>query len=123
MNKSDRKKSDLVKFLIKDSSFTRTDMAKILGISSRQYFENKLARNSFSFEDLIGFAAIGGFRFALVRDSCDKEIIQVFNPVDWLTDEQINNLSYLSLRELKRDEYEGLKEKLNEMKDKYGFED
>lgn len=120
---ADRKKSDLAKFLIKDSGFSRSDIVKILGISSRQYFENKIFRNSFSFEDLIGLAAVGGFRFALIRDSCDKEIIQVFNPVDWLTDEQINNLSNLSLRELKRGEYEDLKEKLNEMKDRYGFED
>lgn len=120
--KDDRKKSDLVKFLIKDSGFSRSDIVKILGISSKQYLDNKLNRDSFSFEDLIGLAAIGGFRFALIKDSCEKQIVQVFNPADWLTDEQINNLSYLSLRELKRNEYEELKEKLNEMKDRYGFE-
>lgn len=62
---SDRKKSKIVIELIDEAHVTRKYVADQLKISL-QYFNNKLNRNSFSFEEMIKIADACGYEVRMV---------------------------------------------------------
>jgi hypothetical protein len=59
-----RPKSKLVRYMLWWSMTPRTNCEERLGIS-RQYFDNKLSRNSWSFEDILAIADECGFEFTM----------------------------------------------------------
>lgn len=59
-----RPKSKLVKYLMLESQTPREDIEKRLN-TNHQYFDNKLFRNSWSFEDILAVADECGYEFCL----------------------------------------------------------
>ena len=131
-----RKKSLLVKSLLKVSSNDPDELPKYLH-TSKSYFNTKLARNSFSFEDLVIAAYFAGLHFALLDD--DGVLQHSITFEDWFTDydevvikrakliEKIKNDALAEERrkefEAKHKEYKQIKLNLQQMKEEYGFED
>ena len=116
-------KSELVrKFmgmnLVTGAPISRKRLAYILGIS-KAYLENKLHRNSFSFEDIIAIATIYGYKFIIVdRDGITVDTLDSRN---WIDKDILFRLK--DEKEAHRKEYECLKEQLRSMKETYGYED
>lgn len=65
-----RPKSGIVKYLMKESHKTTTDIASALGISSA-YLNNKFNRDSFSFTDFIIISMACGYHLMFVKDKFD----------------------------------------------------
>lgn len=61
---ANKHKSNIVKWLMKKRGLSHEETAKILGVS-KSYFNNKLFRDSFSFEDLLMVAYSCGYDFIL----------------------------------------------------------
>lgn len=124
-----RPKANMVKWLMKDSGANLETVAEHLGCSV-SYLNTKLARDSFSFEDLILVAYACGYTFVLVKnneaidypavhrvdlrshfENSDPEVLERINAIE----EKIQNEH--------RAEYEKKKAELERMKAEYGIED
>lgn len=57
---SNRNKSRLIRQLQRNAGYSTEEMAKLLGYS-KTYFNNKLYRNSFSFEDIVTATTACGY--------------------------------------------------------------
>ena len=120
---SDRKMSALIQWMMEHSGVTKTKLAGYLDCSLG-YFNNKLTRNSWSFDDLVIAAYASGMCFVLD----DGEEQYSINIVDWFADYDLESLQRIV--SLKRQSYENAKEvylakkkELEEIKQKYGFKD
>ena len=71
----DRSNSNIVDFLVKTAQITGKEAGEIIGCS-KQYFENKKNRNSFSFEDLVILSEACGYSICFI----DKEGEKHFRP-------------------------------------------
>ena len=107
-----RPKANMVKWLMKQSGVKLETIAKYLGCSV-SYLNTKLARDSFSFEDLILAAYACGYTFILVSN--DEAIdYPAMNRVDLVTHFESSDLEVLErvnaieeeARAAKREEYE-----------------
>ena len=68
-----RRKSQLVKMLMKASGKKPREMAEALGCSLA-YFNNKLFRNSFKFEDLVLLANEAGYELVFRKKQDNTQI-------------------------------------------------
>lgn len=124
---SSRKKSNIIKWLMKQSGIQVEEMAEYLGCSV-QYLNNKFTRDSFSIDDFIIAAYAAGYSVDLTstlndeRKSTHIDIQEYFESYD---DEVLGRIKAINnkRKENKRCEYEVLKAELNRMKEKYGFDD
>ena len=120
-----RKKTNLIKWLIKNSDISLDTLANYLNCS-KQYLNNKLNRDSFSLEDLIITAYACDFTLSLLSNDGEKkyyiDVNDFFND-DKDTLERIQNLKYSTTLDHIRMEYEQKKAELKKIKEKYGFED
>lgn len=125
-----RPKANMVKWLMKQSGVSLEEVAAHLGCSV-SYMNNKLTRDSFSFEDLILAAYACGYTFVLVNnneeisseDSFRVDLFQHFeNEEGKAVLERINAIEE-EKKAAKRAEYEAKKAELARMKAEYGFED
>ena len=122
-----RRKSNLVKWMMKETKTSLDTVAEYLACS-KQYLNNKLNRDSFSFDDLIIVAYACGFTFTLSRTD-DKRIyvrqidaVEHFKGYDNETLERITRLKK-GIKDSRREEYEQKKAELEQMRIKYGFKD
>ncbi len=123
-----RPKANLVKWLMKESGTSLETVAAHIGCSV-SYLNNKLTRESFSFEDLLLAAYACGYTFALIKNDVELEN-SALHRVDLL--EHFNNdpdvLKRINIIEektqkVKREEYEKKKAELDRLRKEYGFED
>lgn len=135
-NWESRPKSNLVKWLMQYGNVTYDEAAIVLNIS-KSYFNNKLHRNSFSFEDIVAIAQVCGYELAFrAYDSsidkdhdalgalpamfCDSEVYERINKVYEMREERKRKdeekLHY-------QEEYLRMKQELAEYKTKYGIKD
>ena len=126
----DRPKANMVKWMMQRSGMTPKALAKYFGYSEN-YFNNKLTRDSFSFDDLVIIAYACGYSFVLAENNGEATSENSFR-VDLLNyfnnKEGINTLERISgieeeKQKIKREEYEKKKAELERMKAEYGFED
>ena len=119
---AERKKSSFVKWLISYSDVSKDAICEVLNISM-PYFNNKITRNSFSFEDLITIAYMCGFKFSLESLSGESKV--EIGLKDFLSEEEFDRVqSSLNKRAAeKHEEYLKKKKELELLKEKYGYED
>lgn len=119
-----RGKSNLVKWLMQKSGITTEQMAGYLGFSVA-YFNNKLHRNSFYFEELVIAAYVSGYSFVLTSDDGEEQNVITMSDCFDANSEVYNRIEEVNSRlfNVKRLEYEKLKTKLELMAKKYGFEE
>ena len=120
-----RKKSNLIKWLMQHSHLQLEEMADCLGCST-QYLNNKFNRDSFSIDDLIVAADASGYVVTLVPDQ-DGEAVSI-NFLNWFEDYDEETLARIARikrehRESKYAEYEALKAEIDRMKQTYHFDD
>ena len=123
-----RPKANMVKWMMKQSGTSLEEIAAHLGCSV-SYLNNKLTRESFSFEDLILAAYACGYTFVLVNnneeisseDSFRVDLLRHFESEQEVLD-RINAIEEKK-KQAKRAEYEAKKAELARMKAEYGFED
>lgn len=123
----DRPKSYIIKWMMEQSGIGVDKLAEYLGFS-KQYFNNKLSRDSFSFDDLLVAAYACGYSIAFnsndpeSRDSFEVNLKEYFQNYD---EEVLERIEEIKDREkkIRRMEYEKMKEELERMKTEYGFED
>ena len=123
-----RPKANMVKWMMKQSGTSLEEIAAHLGCSV-SYLNNKLTRESFSFEDLLLAAYACGYTFVLVNNNEEissegsfrvdllehfKNDQEVLARIDAIEEEK---------KQAKRAEYEAKKAELERMKAEYGFED
>ena len=127
----ERDKSNLIKWLLKNSNVSKDRLAAFLGCS-KAYLDNKLYRDSFSAYDLVAAAYVCGYRFVLISEDAVfpyydsdevKKAVQI-DPKDVLDARTIERVKSIREQELieKRVEYEKLKEEIEKMKREYGFD-
>jgi len=133
---NNRPKSYLVKWLMLYGNVACDEAAIALNIS-KSYFNNKLNRNTFSFEDIVAIAHLCGYEigFKAYDDSidedhsafvatpkifCDNEIYERINKIYELREEKIRK-DEEKLHHQK--EYLRMKQELAEYKTKYGIKD
>lgn len=133
-NWESRPKSNLVKWLMQYGNVTYDEAAIVLNIS-KSYFNNKLHRNSFSFEDIVAIAQVCGYELtfraydssidedhdtlgALPAMFCDSEVYERINKVYEMREER-KHKDEEKLRY--QEEYLRLKQELAEFKEKYGI--
>ena len=122
-----RRKSNLVKMMMKDTNTSLDTLAKYLGCT-KQYLNNKLNRDSFSFDDLIIIAYACDYTFSLTRDDNNKiyvysiDAVEHFKGYDNNTLERITRLKK-GIKDRRREEYEQKKAELEQMRIEYGFKD
>ena len=129
-----RPKSRLVKWLMDKGDRTLSDIASCLGCSTA-YLNNKLHRDSFSFEELLVIAYICGYVVTLISndtkgaEDSKREPYQI-DVMEHLRANQSNAKLLDSLVQFKKDEeekryieYKKLKEKVERMKAEYGYQD
>ena len=121
---SDRPKSMLVKELMQYTGYSAAEFANILGYSLT-YFNNKLSRNSFSFEDLIFLFYASDIKISLT-DKKNQSVWKTISLEEWFPEDakQVDNVKkeyHEKIYEKKRKEYEKLKNELDSMKELYGF--
>ena len=122
-----RRKSNLVKWMMKDTGTSLDTVAEYLGCS-KQYLNNKLNRDSFSFDDLVIVAYACDFTFTLTRTDSKKvyvrqiDAVEHFKGYDNKTLERITGLKN-GVRDTRRAEYEKKKAELEQMRIEYGFKD
>lgn len=132
-----RPKSYLVKWLIEQGKTDVNDMARYLGCS-KQYFDNKLNRNSFSFEDilLIAYANGYGIIFKTVRKDSIPEHVSTINEFfnedelarikqveEKLLNETIERNAQIKAYNKLKDKLAATEKELAEFKAKYGIKD
>ena len=119
---AERKKSAFVKWLISYSDVSRDTICEGLNISM-PYFNNKITRNSFSFEDLIAIAYMCGFKFSLESLSGESKV--EISLKDFLSEEDYDRVQLFLQRMAieKHEEYLKKKKELELLKEKYGYED
>ena len=125
----DRPKANMVKWLMKQSGASLETVAAHLGCTV-SYLNNKLTRDSFSFDDLILVAYACGYTFVLVNnneevdspDSFRVDLMQYFKGSNPEALERINKIEEDRQR-ARREEYEAKKAELERMKKEYGIED
>lgn len=83
-----RPKSKLVKYLMLESQTPREDIEKRLN-TNHQYFDNKLFRNSWSFEDILAVADECGYEFRL-----DKRLFMELAKCNMANDVEAYNTGY-----------------------------
>ena len=123
-----RPKANMVKWMMKQSGRSLEEIAAHLGCSV-SYLNNKLTRESFSFEDLLLAAYACGYTFVLVNnnveisseDSFRVDLLKHFENEQEVLD-RINAIEE-EKKQAKRAEYEAKKAELARMKAEYGFED
>lgn len=125
-----RPKANLVKWMMKQSDTSLEEVAAHLGCSV-SYLNNKLTRESFSFEDLLLAAYACGYTFVVVNNKEEMKSEDSFR-VDLLSHfdneqgkevlERINKIEEEKKKAI-RAEYEAKKAELERMKTEYGFED
>ena len=121
-----KERTDLIKWMMKKSGASIEIMVGYLNCGSKQYFNNKCHRNSFSIDDLILAAHACGFDILLTNK--DGTIAISLDPSTYFgegrTDirERIKTMDEKTKdwRE-KHAEYEQLKARLKQMKEEYGF--
>ncbi len=124
-----RPKANLVKWLMQTGNVSMDTIAEYLKCS-KQYLNNKLNRDSFSFDDLLIVAYACGFTFTLTSNEEDPEKRSSFQ-VDFVDYFRACNDSVLvriseienQSKAAKRAEYELKKAELERMKKEFGFED
>jgi len=124
-----RPKANMVKWLMTKASVSVDTLAAYLGCS-RQYLNNKLTRDSFSFDDLVIAAYACGFTFTLTSNDEEDanrcayrvDLVDYFKACD---DEVLVRISEIEKEshEARRAEYESKKAELERMKREFGFED
>ena len=124
-----RPKANIVKWLMARSGTGLETVASYLGCTVND-LNNKLTRDSFSFDDLILVAYACGYTFVLVNNNEEIESSDSFRVdlVDFFRDSDEQVLERVSQRaeeelKAKREEYEKKKAELERMKEEYGFED
>lgn len=124
-----RPKANLVKWLMQRSGASLDTVAAYLGCSVN-YLNNKLSRDSFSFDDLILVAYACGYTFMLAGNNEEVTSATSYR-VDLLSffeDNDPDILSRISIIEeskqkAARREYEEKKAELERLRTKYGFDD
>lgn len=125
----DRPKANIVKWLMQQSNTSLEAVAEHLGCTVT-YLNNKLFRDSFSFEDLILVAYACGYSFALVNNNTELEAQDAYR-IDLIEHFRHNAPEVLDrvnaieerIQQERRAEYEQKKAELERMKAEYGFED
>ena len=119
-----RRKSNLVKWLMVRSNLSMDEMAEYLGCS-KQYLNNKFSRDCFSVEDTIIAAFACECQLAVLGG--DGKTIHRLDPEEFLAKDEETWARVLELKEKSADnrraEYEHKKAELERMKREYGFED
>lgn len=119
-------KSSLIKTILSNSIRSTSELASYLGYS-KGYFDNKLHRNSWSFEDIVSTADYCGYHVKLVPDDIYKDVLEEIeiNPENFMTDrcKKGREEDYKK----KHDEYVKkkmeLEELAKELRDMYGNEE
>ena len=99
-----RKKSNLVKWFLLNSETSVETLCEGLGYT-KAYFNNKITRDSFSFEDLVAIAYLCGFKFAI--SSWDENLKREIRYFDIL-DEEASDRVYKTMQNVNKcrhDEY------------------
>ena len=134
-----RPKANMVKWLMKDSGVSLETIAEHLGCSV-SYLNTKLARDSFSFEDLILAAYACGYTFVLVKnneaidypavhrvdlrnhfENSDPDVLERINAIE----ERIQNEHRAEYEKKKAElemEFARKKAELERMREEYGIE-
>ena len=117
-----RKLSWLIKCLINNSESNLNELAECLGIS-KTYLNNKLTRNSFSFEEILIAIYLSKKRIVILDGN---KIYAEFNPLSWFSedDDMLKRIKNCELNKRMKiiEEYNAKKAELEEMKIKYGLE-
>ncbi len=120
-----RKKSNLIKWLMMQAGVSMDTLAEYLGCS-KQYLNNKFNRDSFSFDDVVVTAYACDFTLALLGNDCSTrrriDAERFFENYDSTTLSRMKRLKSGDY-DNKRAEYEQKKAELERMKKAYGFED
>ena len=95
-----RRKSWIMKWLLYFAEKKDQDAAAVLGIS-RSYFDNKLHRNSFSFEDILILSELAHINIAFV-DERSGIIIDQIDFDKWFEDKPEVTLNIEEYRKLER---------------------
>lgn len=111
-------KSKFVKELIDERGLSKKECAKILK-TSENYFNNKLYRDSFSFEDMLVLIYVCGYKVALIDNS--KGVLHELDINTFPKAAEIINDYKVSVLDEKRKEYETLKRQLYDLQKRYGF--
>ena len=111
----DRNNSAIIKYFMKCSNTSTKTMANYLGCSSISYFNNKLARNSFSIEDLMVASYVCGV---------DLNTIDPWEYISNIPDTK-RRIETIRMDEKKavKDWYYAMKKELEAMNEIYGFEE
>lgn len=132
-----RPKSYLVKWLMEQGKTNANDMARYLDCS-KQYFDNKLNRNSFSFEDILLIAYANGYRITFKTARKDSTPVHVLTINEFFNEDELARIKQVKEKLLNETiernaqikEYNKLKDKLAatekelaEFKEKYGIKD
>ena len=77
--------SAIVNWLSKKSNKSRDEISKTIGFS-REYFDNKLYRDSFTVDDIVSITYICGYRLTIVEESkvVDPTNVIVIDPERYL---------------------------------------
>lgn len=120
----DRPNSNIVKWMIENTGTPTVKVLSYLGCS-KEYFNNKLQRNSFSVSDLILVSSACGYDVSFISQEgyntrkIDPEVY--FSVSNKAALERISDYNKIFLKQ-KENEYKELKIKLEDMKERYGFE-
>ena len=114
---AERKRSNLVKFMMAGAGETAKSIGKYLDMS-RGTFNCKLATDCFSFTELIALGYACGYSFQIVSPDGEPFLI---DPVDYLKSENPFLLEVITA--LREKEYLQKKAEFEQMKEKYGFDD
>lgn len=125
----DRPKANMVKWLMQHSDTSLETVAAYLGCSTN-YLNNKLTRDSFSFDDLILVAYACGYTFVLTdnneevksANSYRVDLLNYFANSDSAALERVFTLGEKK-QEAMREEYEKKKAELARIREEYGFEE
>lgn len=128
-----RPKANMVKWMMKQSGVGLESIAEHLGCSI-SYVNTKLARDSFSFEDLIIIAYACGFTFVLADNKGEGEAVYRVDLIRHFENnepEVLERIDQIEERAQKRDEYEKekaemeleMERRLQLIREKYGIEE
>lgn len=114
----DKPKSNIVKYLMGACDKQTADIAYVLG-TTETYLNNKLHRNSFSFEDIAIVAEACGFTMCFI----DKDECCYFKPP--ISSDAANRIDYLKKKRIedKKKEYEELMARVLVLKEELGLEE
>lgn len=112
-----RPNSNIVDFLMKTAQITGKEAGEIIGCS-KQYFENKKNRNSFSFEDLVILSEACGYSICFMDRKGGKHFRPTVSPKVIDRVESLNKKH----RNSKMQEYEKFLHTLEKLKEELGIE-